>query len=354
MDDFFRCFKTISRYYQMIKFKLGFYSGLLAVALLGIQCGGSSKNINFDAVSHKVIRFDSVLASIDKYAIGNSVEQLNAEYPKFFPLYTNRIIEIGDINDNAIGERLQVFATNQTIYLLTERVAEVFSDFSSTEIALNQGFAGYQHYFPNKPLPQVYTYISGLNQSVVTDEGLIGISLDKYLGDGEALYQMVAPPIAAYIRYKMHPQKIPSDAMYAFSVMQFPYFDKKDNLLTQMIYEGRANYFVKKVLPAQADTLVFGFTADQLKFCRENEERMWTYIIENKLLFITDGFKIHQYIDDAPFTKDFTNESPGRALVWMGYRMVEAYMKRNSDVSLPALMQMNDYQAILDQSRYNP
>jgi hypothetical protein len=33
-------------------------------------------------------------------------------------------------------------------------------------------------------------------------------------------------------------------------------------------------------------------------------------------------------MEEAPFTKDFGNGSPGRAATWIGYRIVSQYVKK--------------------------
>jgi len=121
-----------------------------------------------------------------------------------------------------------------------------------------------------------------------------------------------------------------------------------------MIYQGKVMYFVKAVLPEDPDSLLWGFTANQMKFCNNNEKQMWTYLVENKQLFLTDRFTIDKYIREGPFTAGFTEESPGRAAVWIGYRIVDRYMKKNKNLSLDALMKEDDYQEILALSGYNP
>jgi hypothetical protein len=63
---------------------------------------------------------------------------------------------------------------------------------------------------------------------------------------------------------------------------------------------------------------------------------------------------IRKLTDEAPFTSYFTSESPGRAAVWLGFRIIEAYMMKNPEVSLEALMRETDIQWILEKAKYNP
>ena len=81
---------------------------------------------------------------------------------------------------------------------------------------------------------------------------------------------------------------------------------------------------------------------------------MWEYLVEHKMLFETDRMNILKFTGSGPFTRDFTPESPARAAVWLGWRIVEEYMRRNPEITLEDLMRDNDFQKILTLSKYNP
>jgi hypothetical protein len=124
--------------------------------------------------------------------------------------------------------------------------------------------------------------------------------------------------------------------------------------MTEIIHEGKLKYFEKCMLPELNDTVLFGFTEDQMKFCRNNERQMWQYLIEYDLLFSTDQFTIRKLTGEAPFTSYFTNESPGRAAVWLGFRIVESYMMKNREISLDALMDNTEIQGLIERAKYDP
>jgi uncharacterized protein YjaZ len=81
---------------------------------------------------------------------------------------------------------------------------------------------------------------------------------------------------------------------------------------------------------------------------------MWTYLIENKLLFDNSRMNILRFTGPGPFTNPFTAESPGKAGVWIGWQIVRKYMKRHPEVSVSALMNEKDNQKILNESGYDP
>ena len=113
-------------------------------------------------------------------------------------------------------------------------------------------------------------------------------------------------------------------------------------------------YQVRQMFPGDPDTLLWGFTPAQLEWCKKNEHQMWTYLVENKKLFVTDAFTIGKFVNEGPFTKDFTRESPARAAVWIGYRIVSGYMKRHPEVTPEELMTRVRAREILEGSRYDP
>jgi hypothetical protein len=106
--------------------------------------------------------------------------------------------------------------------------------------------------------------------------------------------------------------------------------------------------------PGLHDTLHTGYTADQLKWCEENESNVWSFFIENKLLFNTDPSVFAKYTSEGPTTSGFPKEAPGKTGAWVGYRIIEKYAAKNSGISLADLMLENDSQKILEQSGYKP
>jgi len=81
---------------------------------------------------------------------------------------------------------------------------------------------------------------------------------------------------------------------------------------------------------------------------------MWQYLVENNLLFSTDQLTIRKLTGEAPFTSYFTKESPGRAAVWIGFRIIESFMKNSRGLSVEQMMNVKDYQQILEKAKYSP
>lgn len=323
------------------------------VALAFSSCGREAKpdisdiNLNVD-----IVRFDSLLFEMNQDSLDENITKLYSEYDDFFDVFSYYVISIGRPSSKDYTTYLQVFLNdplNREVYEVTKRQ---FPDLNELNQSFQKSFKYYKYYFPEMEIPQVLSYISRFNNPVFTVGNYIGLGLDMYLGsDSEYYIQMNLPE---YQRYNMVPEKIPSDAIYHWANAIFPFNDSIDHVIGHMIHYGKLMYFTEKLLPGQAEDLLIGYSQDQIKWCKENEERMWTYLIENKLLFSSDPLVIRKLTGVAPFTYYFTNMSPGRAGIWIGWQIVKEYARRNPSLSLSDIMKDNNYEEILRLSRYDP
>ncbi len=320
------------------------------------SCGTSEEKPKTDVsginVNIKIHRFDQSLFSVPSDSIPGFVPELQKNFGDFFTLFCTEVIHIGDINSRDFSLLLQKFVTDYNMLIAYEDCQKEFPDMTFLSQDLTEGFKHYMYYFKNKTIPEVYLYMGGFNQSIVTSDNILGIGLEKYLGKGNKFYSKLG--LAAYQTYKMQKEFIVPDCFRAVAWSEFPYDNSVDNLASNMIYQGKVQYFIDAMLPDLPDTIKFGFTGKQWEWCINSEQSMWSYLIDKKELFTTVQINIKRYTDEAPFTSTFPHESPGRTGVWIGWRMVCNYMKLHPDITLEQLMHDNDYQKIMNQSKYNP
>jgi hypothetical protein len=229
---------------------------------------------------------------------------------------------------------------------------QVFGGMEGLNETLNEGFRHYLYHYPDSSLPRVVAYVSRFNQGLFTVGDMVGIGLDQYLGAESSYYEMMGIP--AYLVRNKVPERIPVDVMKAWATRLYPYHDSVDNVLNRMIHKGIIAYFTLRMYPGIETDFIMGFDQEQMRWCRNNEKQMWTYLVENKLLFSTDPLDIRKLTEDAPYTQYFTTESPGRAANWVGMRIVSEYARRNPRMNLQQILANKDYQSILRESRYNP
>jgi len=307
-----------------------------------------------NGVEIDIKRLERDLFSINPDEIAERVPVLKDKYGSFLQLFSY-VINTGDIDDQLFGDYLTKFCTdrqNNEVYGLT---MDLYPELGTVEKGLEDAFRHYLYYFPGRIVPDVYSCITGFNNSIITGDSVLGIGLDRYLGPDCEYYPRLE--IYSYMSARMAPQYIVPDCIYGWGASEWDFGSMNypdENLLAEMIHEGKLKYFEKCMLPDINDEIIFGFTSDQMKFCRNNEDQMWQYMIENDLVFKTDRFIIRKLIGDAPFTSYFTNESPGRAAVWIGFRIVESFMSRNRNTNLESLMNDVNIQQILEKAKYDP
>ena len=299
----------------------------------------------------KISRMEQSLFSIPIDSIAEYIPQLKEQYGELFDLYSNRVLFLGSPSAPYFSHELTKFLADPDMTEVYKKVMEVFPNMSEFERKLGKAFFNYRKIFPDKVIPSIYTLTSGFNQSIITADTILAIALDKYLGANDEFYFMLG--LANYQRQVMNPENLVADCMKAWLYTEFPYNDSIDNAIGNIIYEGKIMYALRQILPKEPDSLIFGFTPAQIRWCKNNTAQMWTFLVENRLLFSTDQLTINKLISPAPFCSLFTRESPGRAVVWLGYRIISSYVKHNR-ITLKELLLDDDYQQILTKAKFKP
>lgn len=298
----------------------------------------------------KILRLDRDLFALDANA--PDVESIHRKYGRYFDVYATGVLQLGQVSDTLFPHLLSLFLQDTVIREVYDTVATRYPELTAQEKDLSDAWAYYAYYFPEKVIPQVYAHISGFNQSVVVDSAEVGISLDNYLGDC-VFYSMLAVPVPMYARRKMTGEDMVRDIMTGWFNAEFVFRPQKNDFISGMIYQGKIVSLLRRVLPDYDFARVLGFSPEQLEWCENNESRIWSFLIENDFLFSTQQKLMLKYLNDAPYTSGMPVESPGRAVVWSGWRMVEEYMKK-TEITLPELMQEQDYHKILRIAAYRP
>jgi hypothetical protein len=286
--------------------------------------------------------------------MAEKADTLKTEYGRVMETYS-KVIGLCDPSDERWNPDFVMFATDMRNLDLWDDVKRVWPDNMTLEKELENAFRHYRYYFPEKIIPEVVTCISVFNNSIIVDDSLLMISLDRYLGADSRYYPGLG--IFNYQARKMTPAYTAPDCMYAWATTEWAFDDTgygTKTLLNTMLHESKLVYFTKRMMPALPDTILHGFTSRQMEFCKAKEGEIWEYLVSNDLLFSRDSFLIRKFTGEAPFTSYFTEDSPGRAVVWTGFRIIERFMNNNPDITLKELMVMNDCQAILTGAKYNP
>ncbi len=320
------------------------------------HAGDERKNINVSdiKVSIEVQRFEQDLynwRSDPAY-----ISKLKNKYGEFFDLYCNHLTSVATPDTTLLKSRLLAFTGDSGITVLYNESQKLFKDFSKEESDLTDAFRRYKVYLPGKVVPNIVTYISGItgtsDYQTVNDSALIGIALDMYLGSNAKYYNDVSYP--QYKSRTFSKEYIVTDCMKGWLQSDYEPDVTQTDLLSQVIYEGKIMYCLDLLLPETPDSIKLHYTAQQTEWCKKNEQNIWAFFVDKKMLYETNQAEILKYVTEGPTTNGFPKESPGNIGEWVGWRIVKAYMANHPDVTLPQLLEDKNYKRILLDSKYKP
>lgn len=253
-------------------------------------------------------------------------------------------------SDSDLVNALQGLATNDELRKLASEAEEKFGDMKQEERELKTAFKVIKYHYPEFKEPVVKSFVSGFNQDFFISDSLLVFSLDFFVGKG-ASYR---PDTYEYILQRYERENMVPSAMLLLSNRFNKVNPANRNLLSEMINAGKAYYFVQTVMPCTPDSLIIGYTNQQIADLQHNEGKVWAHFIEKSLLYEKSPFLLTKYIGERPNVPEIDAKAPGRIGTWVGWQIVRAYMERHPEITLPQLMQETDFQKILNNSKYKP
>jgi len=330
--------------------KYSAYIIISVIAAIILSCNTERSRLAKVPVKIEVQRFEQDLFKLNDSNFSTQVAVMNDKYGEFFSIFCDKIIAVGTPDSVDYQNKLLEFVKDTMVLNGYHKSQAIFENNEAMNEKFTLAFKRFYLYFPDIPIPKVYTYTSGFNQSVILADSVVAIGIDKYLGSNYELYTQMG--FYRYLQRNMYPDKMYVDAIRFMASGMF--YAPSNTLLHKIIFEGKVLYFTKQLLPEEADSCLFGFTDMQIKDCLSNESYMWNILVNDKLLFSQSPRIIKEMTDEAPFTIRFSQDAPGRAAVWIGYRIVDKYMRNNRNITLKELMYNNNAKEILEGSRYNP
>jgi hypothetical protein len=331
------------------------YSAVIYIAVFIAACTGEKKpDVSGIPVTINVERFEKDLFAVNPDDIQGGLTFLRNKYGSFLDLFLFQVTGIGSRDSALMFDRLKGFLTDTNFIVIQKDCDRLYSNFNLKQEQLTSAFRFYKYYFPNKVIPNIVTMISGFSYAVVNDSNNLAISLDMYLGSDYKYYGTLDPPLPTFVRNKMRSEYMVNDAMKAWALSDYSIDESSAKMIDFMISQGRTVYFLDKIIPDEPDTIKSGYSAKQLEWCFSNEKKIWSFFVDNKLLFSNDPNEMNKFVNDGPTTNGFPKESPGNIGQFIGWQIVNSYMKNHSEITLQQLMETKDMMKIFNESKYKP
>lgn len=314
------------------------YIQILLLSSLLYSCTSKDRfqvDVSKIPVAIELERFDEAFYT----ATLDSLPKLKTSFPYFFPENTPDSIWVAKIQNT---DEQALFAETQKVFPNTTALSQ----------ELRSLFAHLKYYNTSFREPKVVTMLSNIDYDyrIIYTDTLLLISLDAYLGEQHPYYR----DYPRYIKQTNTKDHVVVDVANAIISQQTGEIPSRQ-FLHKMITAGIQWYLLEAYMPAKEPHIRMGYSKQKWVWALENEAKVWSYFIENNLLYSTDSQLNQRFLDPAPFSKFYRLQdvdTPGQIGKWIGYRIVRSFMN-NNDVSLQELTQLEP-ELIFSKSKYKP
>lgn len=327
------------------------------ISLMGFLACKEKKNIpdvRKIPINLSVQRFEQDFFKLDTVHLESSLDALQKKYPIFINDYLYNILGSAPQKDSVLKTVLLFKREYQFVYQESQKK---YTSVESIQKQIQQSFQFIHYYFPQYKLPKSFiTFIGPFDgiANAITASG-IAVGLQSYLGKDYEAYQ------SAYIRQVYPAYKSRTfEAAYIVvncvkNIIEDIYPDKSLGrpLIERMIESGKRLYLLDAFMPDVADTLKNGYTQTQYEDCLNNEKNIWTFFVQNNLLYETEPSQVSIYVTEGPGTPELSNTTPGNIGQFTGFQIVKKWMEKNSTKTIQELLQ-TPAQQIFNEAKYKP
>ncbi len=311
-------------------------------------------NNKCDIYSHSKVDFT---ININTYI--DSIKNINSrnDFIRFIDDHSSILYPFFDVNENKISERKTYIGSIYSnlidnIYFdsLYNDVVNEFVDIKDFVNEINYSFYLYNKKSKIKFNPNINLLISGFFHDVEVDRKNITIGIEYFLNKNNKYKPRDLP---SYVMERYTPKHLNSTVLSTF-FSQFNLYDEGDkSMINEMIAFGKLYYIISEILPCVGQNIILGYSIDDYKRIQENEAFIYSYFIQNELLFNQKDEVKKKYLDERPKTFEISSQIPGRIGRWLGYQIVRSFMETSS-YSYEELLLESDYTKIFYSSNYKP
>lgn len=272
-------------------------------------------------------------------------------HPAFCQMYFGPNIHNRDL---FISQALQ-FTTNP----LADTMLTYFQQVSDGKInaaarQLEDGFKKLKTLYPDIILPKkIYTIFTGfLGVELNMNQDMIAIDIGFFNGS-ESEHKPQTQFYADYILDQLIYERIPH--LVVANIIRDGFNSKNNSdqtMLNEMIFQGKTLYCLENIFPNDPDSLLIGYSGEQVANANFNAKIVWEHFVERKLFYETEQMLIRKYVGQSPKVQLIDEDCPGRIGGWLGWQVVRSYMANQPEISIQELMANTEVKQIFQQSGY--
>lgn len=166
-----------------------------------------------------VERYDRLQSRYLTHGDLSALQTMNTDFPMETRALLENVLQLGTVDQADINDRFLKFYQDTTLQHIIRDVDMQYAHMDDINTLLTQSFLRLQGMFPHMHVPQVYTQIGALGQSIIVGDSIVGISLDKYLGSDYPIY---ARYYSEHQRESMNRDHIVPDCLLFYLISLYP------------------------------------------------------------------------------------------------------------------------------------
>lgn len=338
-------FKILTRMlYSFRTFRTLVISAVVA-ALLG-SCSGEENEVAVGPTP--IARFD---LEIEQYIVLDSAERV-----EFLKRESRRLgafaVAVG--LDTVSNTSVSLMSTWPATTEFAPGVNKIYTDLKAEEAALGRIRAVAKDNGIALPANDFVAVTWGKPQSIGFVDSVMMIALNHYLGPLNEVYN----GWPEYMRRLKSRDMIPVDMAEALVATARPFDSTGDETVAKrLIYEGVLAVAKERMVPGASLSAVLGIASERIDDVIKNEAFMWKQLTTGNRLYSADAAIMDDLFRLQAVTASISPDAPGRAVRYVGYRIVKNYLMVRPGTTLNQLLSpefYNDPVGVLRVAGYNP
>lgn len=338
---------------KITKRYVGFFWLMIAPMILG-SCGSPEykKEIKEKAptIQLDIQRLDQAIANSKNE---QQIDSILLKHPEVLHAY----FSVGANRSKELAKNLFALFQNPALRKFYEQSQQdVFFGGQVLEKELQTAFQEIKNEFPQAKIPKIRTVFTGFGaignfktEHLVVSDSLIIIGLDYFMGK-KGMY--LPQNVYDYQLRRLEPRALVGQILLLYSGYFNKHMAENATMLSDMIWYGKSYAFAKKMAPALADSLLFGYTQKELAESDMFQQEIWEHFIDQSLLYKQDEFTKAKYLGERPKTVEIGPACPGSIGRWLGWKIIDAYQTNHPQERLAEVMAKPDANQLFQASGY--
>lgn len=307
---------------------------LICLAAMGCH-SGSGSNSESDATM-EVERFDRAsgsFGSLDRQG-RDSVEARYGEVISFMGRLTGL---------SSADSVMDALASSQAVRVFQPDIESRLPDLSEIECQLGVARERAAVQMPGMSFPRrVVGIVSPYEQSVVVVDTIVLVGLNHYLGADYEGYN----GFDDYRRRLKESDRMAYDVVEAAVRTSYPYEgDGHSTVASRLGYEGAVAVAVERLIPGSSAASGLGYSDDQMSAAEGDEQMIWRYLASDGRLYSIDQTMAERLVAPAPYSMIGGVKVSARIGRFVGYRLVDSYLRNNSEATVDGILSSRLYSA---------